>query len=50
MHPSPSSQHKAAVHADKLAYAPHTSTHVSYPIHREDAGHIIAASLSTEHN
>lgn len=39
---------KVAVRADRLVYASHTGTHVSYPIRREDAGRIIVGFLSME--
>lgn len=39
---------KVAVYRDRIAYASHTGTHVSYPIHPEDAGRIICSFLSTE--
>ena len=41
---------KVAVHADRLIYASHTGTHVSYPIRREDAGRIARGFLSLERN
>lgn len=41
---------KVAVHPNHLAYTSATGTHISYPIHHEDAGRIIAGHLSTEHN
>lgn len=39
---------EVAVHADRLVYASHTGTHVSYPVHHEDAGRVIAGFLSIE--
>lgn len=39
---------KAAVYPDRLVYASATGTHVSYPIHQEDAGRIIRSFLSME--
>lgn len=41
---------KVAVHTDRLVYASRTGTHISHPIHREDAGRIIAGFLSMERN
>lgn len=41
---------KVAVHANKIIYTSATGTHVSYPIHLEDAGRIIAGFLSMERN
>lgn len=39
---------KVAVYHDRVVYVSTTSTHVSYPIHQEDAGRIIRSLLSTE--
>lgn len=39
---------KVAVYSDRIAYASHTGTHVSYPIRQEDAGRIVCAFLSME--
>ena len=39
---------KIAVHTDRLVYVSRTSTHVSRPIRREDAGRIIVSLLSME--
>lgn len=41
---------KVAIYSNRIVYASRTGTHVSYPIHREDAGHIIAGLLSMESN
>lgn len=39
---------KVAVYPDRLVYASATGTHVSCPIHQEDAGRIICSFLSME--
>lgn len=39
---------KVAVHHNRLVYVSASGTHVSYPIHREDAGRIIVGFLSME--
>lgn len=39
---------KVAVYHDRLVYASHTGTHVSYPAQQEEAGRIVRAFLSTE--
>ena len=41
---------KVAVYHDRLVYMSATGTHVSYPTHQENAGHIISSFLSAEHN
>lgn len=41
---------KVAVHHNRLVYASATGSHVSYPIHWGDAGRIICALLSMEHD
>lgn len=41
---------KVAVHRNRLVYVSASGTHISYPIHREDAGRIVVSLLSTEHN
>lgn len=41
---------KVAVYSDRIVYASALGTHVSYPIHREDAGRIIASFISMESN
>ena len=41
---------KVAVHHNRLVYVSPSATHVSYPIHWSDAGRIICAFLSMEHN
>lgn len=41
---------KVAVYHDRIVYASTTATHVSYPIHQEDAGRIICAFLTAESN
>lgn len=41
---------KVAVHHNHLVYVSATGSHVSYPIHWSDAGRIICAFLSMEHN
>lgn len=41
---------KVAVYRDRLVYASATGTHVSRPIHQEDAGRIILSFLSMEHD
>lgn len=39
---------KVAAYSNRIVYASRTGTHVSYPIRREDAGHIVAGFLSME--
>lgn len=39
---------KVAVYSDRIVYASHTGTHVSYPLRQEDAGRIICGFLSME--
>lgn len=41
---------KVAVHHNRLTYVSATGSHVSYPIDWSDAGRIICAFLSMEHN
>ena len=41
---------KVAVYHDRLVYASATGTHVSYPIHQEDAGRIICSFLAMEND
>lgn len=41
---------KVAVHHNRLVYVSATGSHVSYPIRWSDAGRIIAAFLSMEHD
>ena len=41
---------KVAVHHNRLVYVSATGSHVSYPINWSDAGRIVAAFLSTEHD
>lgn len=41
---------EVSIHADRLVYASRTGTHISYPIHHEDAGRIIAAFLTIEND
>lgn len=41
---------KVAVHYNRLAYVSATGSHVSYPIRWSDAGRIICAFLSMEHD
>lgn len=41
---------KVAVYHDRLVYASHTGTHVSYPARQEDASRIICEFLSMEGN
>lgn len=41
---------KVAVYSNRIVYASALGTHVTYPIHREDAGRIIAGFLSMEHD
>lgn len=41
---------KVAVHHNRLVYASATGSHVSYPICWPDAGRIICAFLSMEHD
>lgn len=39
---------KVAVYSDRIVYASATGTHVSYPFHQENAGHIVCGFLSME--
>ena len=39
---------KVAVYRDRLVYASHTGTHISYPARQEDAGRIVCEFLSME--
>lgn len=41
---------KVAVHHNRLVYVSATGSHVSYPIRWSDAGRIICAFLSMEHD
>ena len=41
---------KVAVHHNRLVYVSATGSHVSYPTHWPDAGRIVRALLSTEHD
>lgn len=41
---------KVAVHHNRLVYVSATGSHISYPTNWSDAGRIICAFLSTEHN
>lgn len=41
---------KVAVHSNRIVYASALGTHVSYPIRPEDAGRIVSAFLSMEHD
>lgn len=41
---------KVAVHHNRLVYVSASGAHVSYPIHWSDAGRIVCAFLSMEHN
>lgn len=41
---------KVAVHHNRLVYVSAAGSHVSYPIRWSDAGRIICAFLSTEHD
>lgn len=41
---------KVAVHHNRLVYVSTSGAHVSYPTHWSDAGRIVCAFLSTEHN
>lgn len=41
---------KVAVHHNRLVYVSATGSHVSYPIHWADAGRIVCAFLSMEHD
>ena len=41
---------KVAVHHNRLVYVSATGSHVSYPINQSDAGRIITALLSMEHD
>lgn len=41
---------KVAVHHNRLVYVSATGSHVSYPIRCSDAGRIICAFLSMEHD
>lgn len=41
---------KVAVYRDRIVYASTSATHVSYPIHQEDAGRIICSFLAMEGN
>lgn len=41
---------KVAVYHNRLVYASHTDTHVSYPTRQADAGHIARGFLSMESN
>lgn len=41
---------KVAVHHNRLVYVSAAGAHVSYPIHWSDAGRIVCAFLSMEHD
>lgn len=41
---------KVAVHYNRIVYVSASGTHISYPTHWSDAGRIICAFLSMEHN
>ena len=41
---------KVAVYRDRVVYASHTGTHVSYPARQEDAGRIVCEFLSMEND
>lgn len=41
---------KVAVHYNRIVYVSASGTHISYPPHWSDAGRIICAFLSMEHN
>lgn len=41
---------KVAVHHNRLVYVSATGSHVSYPINWSDAGRIVTAFFSMEHN
>lgn len=41
---------KVAVHHNRLVYVSAAGAHVSYPIHWSDAGRVVCAFLSMEHN